>query len=47
MYYNLVQTNNYLPTSRKKSEKEDELILGLYGQIDQKFSKMEQSLVDK
>ena len=47
MYYNLVQTNDYPPALGKKQEKEDELIQGLYGQIDQKISKLEQHKSDK
>lgn len=47
MYYDLVQTNDYPPASGKKPEKEDKLIQGLYGQIEKKFSKMEQSLAAK
>ena len=42
-----MQTSNYPPVSGKKPKKGDKLIQGLYGEIDQNFLRMEQSLAAK
>ena len=47
MYYDLVQTNEYPSATGKKSNKEDEMIQGLIGQINSKFLKLEESLTSK
>lgn len=47
MYYDLIQTNDYPPATGKKQNKEDDLIQCFIGQIDIKFSKLEESLKTK